>query len=329
MANPRNLYVVEVVTSKDEERVVLVTPELAAAKNYADGVWSELEPLQSCSVYEVELDKETEEGLCNSYEAVYTLDEPPECVQKYEHPSVPGRAYVVDVMMDDCHSNAMVTLDKSTAIECTLSMGMCPYSNVIVHEMEFGNPARMSVFERKDVQVYYTHDNGARPFKVLVHPDAPTTMVRVYRCGDVPVRAYRCGDVPVTELDEEVGCYEAEEVYVGEPLDATGWGKGNSILLRLPAEDGRSRYVHIGTRVMSFCLAEGDEFVSFVSAIGNSDVVYPYVLGKVNLYLLGEDVYVPLSELPGEGDLYRRYYDYEGDDLELPEYDLVVDGRDQ
>lgn len=47
-----------------------------------------------------------------------------------------------------------------------------------------------------------------------------------------------------------------------------------------------NKYIFIGSKIISFSLMDDDRFVKFCSPLGNSDVPYPYIIGKKYVYLL-------------------------------------------
>ena len=118
--------------------------------------------------------------------------------------------------------------------------------------------------------VYYTHDNGGRPYKVRV--DDANKILKVY-----------------TEIHNDDNDHEYEKkhhislkfkkLFVGKSPKTRmtefsgGIGfTGNSLLLDV----GRNIYVFIGERIIRF--TNDVPIVKFVSPVGNSDVPYPYAI---------------------------------------------------
>lgn len=153
------------------------------------------------------------------------------------------------------------------------------------------------------VQTVYVEDNGIRPFKVEIDKG----VVRVY-----PILYNK--DADKTEYQEKT-VYEGpfQHIWLGDNYlklrfyDPPG-AKGNSILLRT----GKSQYVYIGHIIFSFDTGS-DEIVEYYSPIGNSDVPYPYAMGKEYAYFMLDEKKVPVDQLDAEKDGYQQFY------LEVPD----------
>ncbi len=133
---------------------------------------------------------------------------------------------------------------------------------------------------------YFIHDNGWKPFKVVVEE----FRVRVYRAletrDDMTIYdnnpfleeqspAIFIGQSPVSRMTEYSGGH-------GAKFD------GNSILYRCN-DSPVPLYCHIGSAVRTFRIA-GSRIESFISPVGNSDVPYPYAIDDLgNTYLIIED----------------------------------------
>jgi hypothetical protein len=140
-------------------------------------------------------------------------------------------------------------------------------------------------------KVYNTHDNGGRPFAV-----------RVLR-----------GRVEVTRqsYDKATDGYVPGAVVYRSPYKEIWLGQGpvgNTVLLQI----GANRFAFIGERIYEFALQAGDAVVKYRSPVGNSDVPYPYIVGRDFTYLLldsGEGpVYIPNDALDLGADAYGQYY---------------------
>lgn len=151
---------------------------------------------------------------------------------------------------------------------------------------------------------YDIHDNGSRPFRVVI--DNVSTNVKIYRLHWNGVN-----DIP-----EEYPCYEnnVEGVFIGKSHLTTmtaysgGYGEefdGNTILLDL----GSKQYVFVGQKIEKFQSIE--PIVSFVSLLGDKDVPYPYATDTSgNIYLLVEEVILlPQEEIQEYEDPYNFYYE--------------------
>lgn len=154
---------------------------------------------------------------------------------------------------------------------------------------------------------YQVHDNGGRPFTVLVDRSASGgARVRLYRTrthpappGEFPrefdVAAYRRDPPRPAELK---ATWEAvERVWVGRHAGlylSARESLGNSLLLRLPPKRGARgahRYVHVGSPVVEF--ETGDPIRAFESPVGNNDVPYPVALSASEVFFLAELVRLP------------------------------------
>ena len=144
-------------------------------------------------------------------------------------------------------------------------------------------------------KIYFTHDNGGRPFEVQqISPN-------VVRINVLEVTPNEEGWI---EWDPKkyAKCIKkytnVEKIFVGKSLvNATtkssgGHGKqfdGNSILLKLRDEEKtyrENKYVFIGDRIYEFTTVEPIE--TFYSTVGNNDVPYPVALSKSFIYFMLE-----------------------------------------
>ena len=147
---------------------------------------------------------------------------------------------------------------------------------------------------------YLTHDNGSRPFKVIV--DGST--VTIYKGKE---------DEEYTALVKKYT--NVKKVHVGKSTGGIGdhtkaqehMFVGNSILLELA-----TKCVFIGHEIYEFAM--DDEIVHYYSKVGNNDVPYPILVGKENVYFMLDRVYVDRAEFPEKmtkaqwEDAYRMFY---------------------
>lgn len=146
---------------------------------------------------------------------------------------------------------------------------------------------------------YYTHDNGGRPFKVVVVKEN----VKIYKRTRIHVNEY--DDTPIFE-------YQPEKIFIGKSLEnkMTKYSggcrpdfDGNSILLKM----SELEYIYIGEIIKSF--TSSAEITTYVSSVGNSDVVYPYAVDvDENYYLIIHDVVVSGVPRELENDPYNYYW---------------------
>lgn len=86
------------------------------------------------------------------------------------------------------------------------------------------------------------------------------------------------------EEDEEVNIVlEYDNFYPGKDGDEDQYVGNTCLLVK------NNKYTFIGRKVISFSLQDNDTFVKFCSPLGNSDVPYPYIIGKKYVYLLTVD----------------------------------------
>jgi|SaaInlStandDraft_4_1057021.scaffolds.fasta_scaffold05478_2 hypothetical protein len=147
---------------------------------------------------------------------------------------------------------------------------------------------------------YYTHNNGGRPYKVVV--------------GENDVTVYKQDGQTYDNYDELVCTYHPSKIFIGKspeiPMTVFSGGHGqefdgNSILLKI----NQNEYVFIGERIFTFVPL--NEIDQFVSPVGNNDVPYPYATDiQGRFYLFIEDVIVnSISEnYIEDNDPYNYYY---------------------
>ncbi|AYV85386.1 MAG: DNA ligase [Satyrvirus sp.] len=156
------------------------------------------------------------------------------------------------------------------------------------------------------LKTYKIHDNGGRPFKVVI-----------YKNNVLVFRRHKRKD---KYESDPILAYDAERIFVGtSPLNkmtefSGGHGPkfdGNSILLHI----NENLYVSIGWEIFSFRSCQ--KIVEYVSPVGNSNVPYPYAIDEdKNYYLLIEDVVLKNngnleSQIKNcDYDPYTYYYQY-------------------
>ena len=140
---------------------------------------------------------------------------------------------------------------------------------------------------------YYTHDNGGRPFKVVVDK----SQVSIYKDTN-------------KDFDKEpdysklVRTFNVKKVHVGKSTGGTigdhtvAQAKqfiGNSILLELASP--ANTYVFVGHEIYEFKMPD-DEPEKYFSLVGNNDVPYPIILGKNNVYFMLDRKFVSREHFP-------------------------------
>jgi hypothetical protein len=107
--------------------------------------------------------------------------------------------------------------------------------------------------------------------------------------------------------------FTPDTVFVGKKSSKGGYdglkpkeAEGNSLLLR----DG-PKYIYIGSEIYQFQAIKGDTIEKYYSDIGNSDVPYPYAIGKTHVYIMLDKIAIEKSFFDMKGDIYQQYYDVE------------------
>ncbi|HNF23737.1 MAG TPA: hypothetical protein PKV80_04680 [Leptospiraceae bacterium] len=159
-------------------------------------------------------------------------------------------------------------------------------------------------------KVYYTHENGGRPFKVEI---LSKNEVLIYKL-DLSV-----DNNPSFESEAELVFekkplfkYHPEKIFIGKSpetpstlaLGTAGaeWD-GNTNLLQM--ENGS--YVYVGGCIFSFQPIA--EITEFVSPMGNNDVPYPWAKDKKGNYYLPIEDTVLLQVPKGTEDPYTWFYE--------------------
>jgi hypothetical protein len=153
---------------------------------------------------------------------------------------------------------------------------------------------------------YTTHDNGGRPFLVTKKGMDITVLKNMdtfERKGDIFVDIHK---EPKLIMDITV-----DEFFVGKKSPTGGYdglsprdAEGNSLLFKKG-----TKYIFVGHEIYQFAPVKGDTIVKYYSDIGNSDVPYPYAIGKTHVYILLEDkVAVEKSFFDMKQNIYDQFY---------------------
>ena len=147
-------------------------------------------------------------------------------------------------------------------------------------------------------KVYYIHANGGRPFKVIITKDE----VYVYEEKEI-------GEYSFYKK------YSPDKVYIGKskkgdhrPSESKMFD-GNTILLQF----GKNKFISIQGKIVQFSLPAGDKPIKYYSLVGHSDVPYPVLEGKNNIYFLeysSNFTYLPKSLFPKNIKNFENAYDY-------------------
>ncbi len=154
-------------------------------------------------------------------------------------------------------------------------------------------------------KTYETHDNGGRPFRV----DIQGNKVSVWK----NMNDYEMVDGTFVEIEnppKHILEFTANDIFIGKKSPKGGYdglkpkeAEGNSILLLVG-----SKYVFIGHEIFEFSPVKGDTIEMFYSDIGNSDVPYPYAVGKTHMYMMLDKVAVQLDFFDLKKDIYQQFY---------------------
>lgn len=158
---------------------------------------------------------------------------------------------------------------------------------------------------RSKGKTYEIHDNGGRPFFVTVQGDSVTVEKNMDK--------YEMKDgvfVTLQKPRKKLLEMKVDHVFIGKKSPTGGYdglkpseAEGNSILLKKG-----SKYIYIGHEIYEFSPVEGDTIEAYYSDIGNSDVPYPYAVGKTHVYILLEKAAVDKSFFDMKKSIYDQYY---------------------
>ena len=144
---------------------------------------------------------------------------------------------------------------------------------------------------------YDIHDNGGRPFRVVVDGKTAIVFKQDYE-ADVLRIGKKLLEIPFKEIF--IGDNDKNQ----EHYSAKGDDKGNTILLKLT----ESKYQFIGLSIQTFETVNNDTILKYYSPVGNNDVPYPYAVGEKYTYLMIESVYIPNEVLDMNEGPYEQYY---------------------
>lgn len=150
----------------------------------------------------------------------------------------------------------------------------------------------------KRSRIYYIHDNGGRPFKIVANNDGIQVLTSDDYCVPHEKIIYKN---PLIHIKKFFGYWDG---FDSSPYEM----HGNTILVQIK----KHRYIYITNGIYQF--DTDDEIVDFVSYVGNNDVAYPIALGTHNIYFLAEDCTVPKNKIntpitiANTIELYQEYY---------------------
>lgn len=134
--------------------------------------------------------------------------------------------------------------------------------------------------------IYYTHYNGGRPYKVIMEYKNVSVYKFLHRTKEKNKIIDTYENTPICK-------YKALQIFVGKSIKnnmtkfsgGTGFKfDGNSILLNI----NNLTYIYIGKSIYKFNAL--NKIITYVSPIGNSDVPYPYAIDiDGNIYLINDN----------------------------------------
>lgn len=155
------------------------------------------------------------------------------------------------------------------------------------------------------MESYLVHDNGGRPFKVVI--DYDNSFLKAYKLIVISNETNMITKLmPIVELSTEGKVISKEYIEYKYDPDAENnydtlvyqtsfenvfTDNGSSILVNI----SRNNYVYIGVEIFSF--ESFGEITNFVSPIGNSDVVYSSASDDKYTYLFADNVFVETKYL--------------------------------
>ena len=154
-------------------------------------------------------------------------------------------------------------------------------------------------------KTYETHDNGGRSFFVTVSGKKCSVEKNMDTYDLVNGEFTTIHTTHQLRFDTTL-----DDMLSGKKSPTGGYdglkpseAEGNSILVR----DG-STYMFIGHEIFEFKPIKGDIIEKYYSDIGNSDVSYPYAIGKTHIYILLDKVAVEKSYFDMKKHIYKQYY---------------------
>ena len=165
------------------------------------------------------------------------------------------------------------------------------------------------------ISTYYTLNNGADEFKVVVNSEKKCVdVMKIIRESHVKKDLYNIQNKLCAVLQVDY-----ESIFIGKsPKNKTtefskGYGKekdGNSILVHMRD----NHYLFIGDQLYQFEVDKDEHVISYQSPVGNSWVSYPYAITTKNVLFMIEKEQIPLNKFPipinktTKEDLYQYLY---------------------
>jgi hypothetical protein len=160
--------------------------------------------------------------------------------------------------------------------------------NGIKRWIKFSEESKINL---KGYKKYFIHNNGGRPYLVYNKGNS----VYIYK-SDKSREEKKDNDLDYNKLEKHI---DALKVFIGKSPDmkmtrSSGTNNkintdGNTILLHLDSKSSANKINH-KYMIISECIkiftTNDDEITYYFSPIGNSDVPYPFAIGKKYVYVL-------------------------------------------
>jgi hypothetical protein len=158
---------------------------------------------------------------------------------------------------------------------------------------------------KKKIKRYEIHDNGSRPFFVDVMGKIVTISKNMDTFKKVDGKF-----VDIKNPPKNLYTLTTDKVFIGKKSPNGGYdglkpseAEGNTILVQIG-----EKYTYIGHEIYEFLPVKGDTIVKYYSNIGNSDVPYPYAIGKTHVYIILDGVAIEKSYFDMSDDIYEQFY---------------------
>jgi hypothetical protein len=148
----------------------------------------------------------------------------------------------------------------------------------------------------------FTHQNGGRPFMVIINKN--NKHIEVYKIS----KDYKSYDKKVFNTHYQKLFLGSDPKNYSYVIGGPNYSKkkdGNSILLKI----SDYVYVFIGTIIYTFKTQE-DEILKYFSLVGNNDVPYPYAVSKTKTYLMLNFVVINNHNIDMNRNPIGQYYKY-------------------
>lgn len=159
--------------------------------------------------------------------------------------------------------------------------------------------------KKKGVKTYDIHDNQNKPFSV----DISSSRIEIFK------QKQQINENNTVQFirHKKIFTTPYKKVFIGDNLlrdplsEPKGKYPGNSILVKT----GKGKYIYIGDNIYAFQTIDGEDIKEYYSAIGNSDVPYPYAVGEKYTYFMLDKKALPNELLDLKKHAYQQFYKFE------------------